>query len=74
MAPVTLTACVDEVVRLRHLNAEFVAALKECSFRLGVNVAALGQFPEVDARVLDTAAALIRQGGGVNDSVLARAL
>lgn len=50
--------------QLREENAELRAALKECSFRLAQIVAAVGDFSDANAKVLDTAQAALAKAEG----------
>ena len=46
------------------IETELLAALKACAFRLGVVIAAAGDFSDVNARALDAASAAIQKAEG----------
>jgi hypothetical protein len=52
------------IVTACNSHHDLVAALKECSFRLGCLVAAMGDFTEINAAALDAAQAAIAKAEG----------
>ncbi len=55
-------------VPMSDLEAELLAALKECAFRLATLIAASGDFSDVNAHALDAASTAIAKAEGYRSS------